>query len=551
MLIGPDLRVVALGSWLPQCLGTSAASCVGKPVSELLQQLERAGNAAGLAHAFDAALENVRGTHSTFTTASFHASLASEASETSSLRLVLTPLLAAGGELHGIALAVEDTGQFARAQHQALLALRTELEQEAGSRTADLESANANLLLEIAEHMKTEKSLRDTQEQLHHAQRLEAVGRLAGGIAHDFNNLLSIVLGYSMSIMAELAEDSALHADLAEIRRAGDRAAELTRQLLAFGRQQVLEPRVLDLNEVTLRMDRMMRRVLGEDIDIVTLPGKELWQTKLDPGQIEQVIVNLLINARDAMPHGGTLTLETNNQFFDADYAHAHVGASPGAHVVLAVSDTGAGMSRETQARAFEPFFTTKQKGKGTGLGLATVFGSVKQSGGHIWLYSEIGKGTTFKLCFPRCTDAITGASYEPVRVEPQAVPRGTETILLVEDDAQLRNMARAILLRLGYRVLDAADGVEALKLIEQERGEIQLLLTDVVMPHMNGRELARRLADTRPLTKVLYMSGYTDNAIVHNGILDHGVAYLQKPLTPDALARKVRQVLDTPLSDH
>ena len=297
-------------------------------------------------------------------------------------------------------------------------------------------------------------------------------------------------------------------------------------------------------------MDRMMRRILGEDVEIVTLPANHLWKTKLDPGQIEQVIVNLVINARDAMPHGGTLTIETNNQIFDEEYARVHVGATPGAHVVLAVSDTGAGMSRETQSRAFEPFFTTKQKGKGTGLGLATVFGIVRQSGGHVEVYSEVGVGTTFKLCFPRCTDPFVD-SADPAPAVRVSVPRGTETILLVEDDAQLRSMARNILLRQGYRVLDAADGVEALKLSAAESAEIHLLLTDVVMPHMNGRELARRLADTRPLTKVLYMSGYTDNAIVHNGILDHGVSFLQKPITPDALGRKVRQVLDTPLSEH
>jgi signal transduction histidine kinase len=410
-------------------------------------------------------------------------------------------------------------------------------------RTAELERANEELLRVIAEQLKTEKALQRSQEQLQHAQRLEAVGRLAGGIAHDFNNLLSVVLGYSMSLAAELPEDSPVRADVEEIQRAGERAAELTQQLLAFGRQQVLEPRVLDLNDVMVHVERMIRRILGEDIELITIPARSLWKVKVDPGQIEQVILNLVINARDAMPNGGRLTIETGNMLFDDDYAQVNLGAAPGQHVTLTVTDTGTGMDKETQAKIFEPFYTTKEKGKGTGLGLSMVFGIVKQSGGHVWVYSELGKGTMFKLCFPRTVEV--GDSLPPPSAAATPMPRGTETVLLVEDDAQLRALARTILVRQGYHVLDAPNPTEALAISIGFAGSIALLVTDVVMPQMNGRELARKLSATRPDTKVLYMSGYTDNAIVHHGILDAGVAFMQKPLTPAVFARKVRQVLD------
>jgi len=436
-----------------------------------------------------------------------------------------------------------DAFEQQRVRHgEELARLRESLEASANARTAELEHANAELLREIAEHIKTEKALQRTQEQLSHSQRLEAIGQLAGGIAHDFNNLLSVVLGYSGTIASDLPPDHPLQADVEEIRRAGERAAELTRQLLAFGRRQVLEPRVLDLNEVVVRVDRMIRRTIGDDIELVTMPGDPLWQVKVDPGQIEQVILNLVINARDAMPGGGTLTIETHNIAFDQDYADAHVGASAGPHVVLAVSDTGIGIPKDVQPRIFEPFFTTKEVGKGTGLGLATVFGIIKQSGGHIWFYSEVGRGTTFKLCFPRSTEPLATPDARPGPIV--SAPRGHATILLVEDDPQLRAMARTILVRQGYQVLDAPDAAEALTLSARFSGEIALLLTDVVMPKMSGRELARALLETRPRTKVLYMSGYTDNAIVHNGVLDPGVCFLQKPITPDTLAHKVHEVL-------
>jgi signal transduction histidine kinase/ActR/RegA family two-component response regulator len=552
IVLSPDLRVVALGHALPKWLGVEYAACVGVTVTDLMLQLEAALGLGGLSSDIVSALDAARATLVVQTTGVFWGRPnASWPCDRVCVRVVLTPLSGDAGDLHGLVLAIEDVadrvGLAERCERLTRESdfVRAELASKSHVRLEEVEHANAELLREIADHMKTENTLRITQERLHHAQRLEAVGRLAGGVAHDFNNLLSVVLGYSLTLIAELPPESPLRADIEEIKRAGERAAELTRQLLAFGRQQVLEPRLLDLNEIVLRMDRMMRRILGEDIEIVTIPAPHLWKAKLDPGQIEQVIVNLVINARDAMPAGGRLTIETSNETFDQDYANAHVvGAASGPYIVLAVSDTGVGMSKEVQSRAFEPFFTTKERGKGTGLGLSTVFGIVKQSGGHIWLYSEPGKGTTFKLSFPRVTDETEFAS-EPAPARVSEVPKGNETILLVEDDVQLRALARMILLRLGYRVLEACDGVEALKLSRDFAGDIALLLTDVVMPHMNGRELAQRLSRLRPQTKVLYMSGYTDNAIVHNGILDKGIAFIQKPVTPDMLARRVRQVLD------
>jgi CheY-like chemotaxis protein len=370
---------------------------------------------------------------------------------------------------------------------------------------------------------------------------MEAVGRLAGGVAHDFNNVLSVVMTYAELLLADLGEGDPHRADLEEIVKAGRRAADLTRQLLMFSRQQVLEPKVLDLNAVVGNLERMLTRVLGADVELVFLPSKDLGRVRADPGSLEQVLMNLVVNARDAMPTGGKLTIETTNVIVDEEYARMHAGARPGPHVMLAVTDTGVGMDQATCARIFEPFFTTKDKSKGTGLGLSTVFGIVQQSNGTIWVYSEPGNGTTFKIYLPCVDDKLDSTTSRAL----PATQRGTETILVVDDDDQVRIAASSILRRNGYTVIDAHNAGEALLHSERHTGRIHLLLTDVVMPQMSGPELARRLASGRPDMKVLCMSGYTDDSIVRHGILQSQVAYLQKPVTPRSLAQRVREVLD------
>jgi two-component system, cell cycle sensor histidine kinase and response regulator CckA len=382
---------------------------------------------------------------------------------------------------------------------------------------------------------------RRVEEQLRHAQKMEAVGRLAGSVAHDFNNLLSVILGQSEVLLEDLKPLDPVRPDIESIRNAGIRAASLTSQLLAFSRQQVLIPRVMNLNDVVQEAEKMLRRLLGEDVELVTRYERTLHKVKVDPGQIDQVVMNLAINARDAMPRGGKLTIETKNVELDDSYESDHFGVVPGPHVMLAVSDTGIGMDKATQARIFEPFFTTKEVGKGTGLGLSTVFGIVKQSGGNIWVYSEPGAGSTFKVYLPKAGES----DVEAVEVVPLATLNGTETILLVEDDDGVRQIALLILRRYGYHVLEARNAGEALLTCEQHPRTIHLLLTDVVMPQLSGSELADRLRTLRPEMRVLFMSGYTENAIVHHGILDSGIAYLQKPIVPEALGRRVREVLD------
>ena len=398
------------------------------------------------------------------------------------------------------------------------------------------------LSLDITDEKRAAETLRRTEEQLRHAQKMEAVGRLAGGVAHDFNNILSVILGYGGFLLEDLRPGDPMRSEVEEIRKAATRGAALTRQLLLFSRQQLLEPKVVDLNELLSGMDKMLQRILGADVDLVSLTAQSLGRVRVDPGSIEQVIMNLVVNARDAMPTGGKLTMQTGNVVLDEAYAREHLGVTPGPHVMLAVTDTGTGMDQATQARIFEPFFTTKEKGKGTGIGLSTVFGIVQQSGDHVWVYSEPGRGTTFKIYLPRVDAAV-----EAVRaIEPPATLRGSETILLAEDDDQVRAVALGILRKRGYRVIEARNAGEALRQSEKHAGTIHLLLSDVVMPEMSGPELGRRLASARPDMKVLCMSGYTDDSIVRHGVLEAGIAYLQKPLTADALTTKVREVLES-----
>ncbi|MGP0017259.1 MAG: ATP-binding protein [Candidatus Sulfotelmatobacter sp.] len=386
---------------------------------------------------------------------------------------------------------------------------------------------------------------RALEQQLRQSQKMEAVGRLAGGIAHDFNNLLMVISGYSEFLLERLGDEPQLRGPAQEIASAAERASSLTRQLLAFSRKQMLAPRVVNLNDVATENVKMLTRMIGEDIDLVIAPSPNLWSVRADAGQIEQVIMNLAVNARDAMPSGGKLTIETSNVTLDEDYARFHAPLRPGDYVMVAVSDTGAGMDAETQSHIFEPFFTTKGT-KGTGLGLSTVYGIIKQSGGYIWVYSEMGRGTTFKIYLPRVASTGEAAVAQLAGpVEFRKVEPGTETILLVEDEANLRYLARQYLEKQGYKVIEAADGAVAMQIAVAHEKTIHLLLTDVIMPGMNGRELAQRISEIRPNVKILYMSGYTENVIGHNGMLDAGVRLLQKPFNLRDLKSRVREVLD------
>jgi nitrogen-specific signal transduction histidine kinase/ActR/RegA family two-component response regulator len=395
---------------------------------------------------------------------------------------------------------------------------------------------------DITERRQTQEALRKSEEQLRQWQKVEAIGRLAGGVAHDFNNLLMTIKGCSELLLNAFDRRDPRREEVEEILKAADRATSLTRQLLAFGRRQVLQPQLLDMNSIVMNMDKMLRRLIGEDVQLITSLDPELWPVKVDPGMIEQVIMNLVVNSRDALPNGGKLTIETANVVHDEEYASAHISVKPGYYVMLAVSDNGCGMDKEVQSHLFEPFFTTKEKGRGSGLGLSTVYGIIKQSGGNIWAYSEPSLGTTFKIYLPRVEKSAK--VYKP-KARPSTAPGGTETILLVEDEEAVRTMVSRILQNKGYTVLEARQGVEAIEICERYHDSIHLMVTDVIMPQMSGRELAERLAPLLPDMKVLYMSGYPDNTIVQHGVLEAGTAFLQKPFTLNALELKVREVLD------
>jgi two-component system cell cycle sensor histidine kinase/response regulator CckA len=382
---------------------------------------------------------------------------------------------------------------------------------------------------------------REMEQRLIQSQKMDAIGRLAGGVAHDFNNLLTAIQGYSTLLLTEIPAGDSRREHVEEILKAGERATSLTRQLLAFSRHQVLEPRVLDLNEVVRSVAGMLERLIGENIQISTRTAPEAWHALADPGQIEQVIINLAINARDAMPHGGKLTIETGNAQLDASHWRKDFPVEAGEYVLLAISDTGVGIPPEAKPHLFEPFFTTKARGQGTGLGLSTVYGIVKQSGGYIWVYSEADHGSVFKIYLPR-VDAPLSPS-EPARAAPSS--GGSETILLVEDEREVRMLVEKLLRLQGYRVLAAADPTEAMAAVRDYKEPIDLLVTDVVLPGLSGRDLAQQILELRPGTPVLFVSGYMDEAVVRNGVLEPGVHFLQKPFTPAMLGKKIREILD------
>ncbi|MBU1220941.1 PAS domain S-box protein [Myxococcota bacterium] len=402
--------------------------------------------------------------------------------------------------------------------------------------------------LDITKRKRAEEEKERLQSQLQQAMKMEAVGRLAGGVAHDFNNLLTAISGNVQLALLDLPPGHFAEESLNDIAKAAQSAASLTGQLLAFSRKQLIEPKVLNLNTLIVSLEKMLRRFIGEDIELETIHGKNLKTVKIDPGQFEQILMNLAVNARDAMPGGGRLIIETMNKELDTEYCSIHPDAEPGEYVMLAVSDNGSGMDAETKSHLFEPFFTTKPKGRGTGLGLATIYGAIRQAGGFVEVYSEVGKGTAFKIYIPVVSDE---PEYSVAATPPLDMIGGTETVFIVEDEKNVREMAIRILSRLGYKILEAPSGKDALILAENYKDNIDLLLTDVIMPGINGRELAVRMLPIHPEMKVLYTSGYTENAIAHHGVIDAGLHFIGKPYTPQSLAIKLRQVLssDAPVS--
>jgi two-component system, cell cycle sensor histidine kinase and response regulator CckA len=422
----------------------------------------------------------------------------------------------------------------------------TIIEAEISAQTLNFAGRSARLVLanDITERKRAEQTLRETEEQLRQSQKLESVGQLAGGIAHDFNNLLTVIGGYTdLLLMADKLDDPTRE-KMEEVKKASERAASLTRQLLAFSRKQVLKPEVLDLNLLIEGTGKILRRLIGEDIEVTTKLRSDVGKIMADPGQIEQVVINLVLNARDAMPSGGKIMLATAQVELDREYADMRIAVKPGHYVMLAVSDTGTGMPTEVQKHIFEPFFTTKEVGKGTGLGLSMIYGIVKQSGGNIWVYSEVGKGTTFKVYLPLTVGEEAEKSLTADTPQAAAV-KATETILLVEDEEMVRKLAADILRAKGYQVLVAKNGDEATEICKTHSHPIHLLLTDVIMPGMNGKEVAEMVRSFQPEIEVLYMSGYTDDIIVHHGVLETGTSFIEKPFTAGALTRKVHEVLN------
>jgi signal transduction histidine kinase len=472
-----------------------------------------------------------------------------ELSKARTMKAIQEIVREAAGELtgaDGATFVLRDDGRYFYADEDATDTEVRLLRALADSASVALENVKLHAELEATRHeleerKRVETSLRRTEAQLRQSQKMDAVGQLAGGIAHDFNNILSVILSFSSMAAEGLKEGDPLRADLDEIYKAGNRAATLTKRLLTFSRHQLLEPRILDVATVAREMEMMLRRLIGADVELELFTTKAPFPVYADSGAIEEVLLNLVVNARDAMPKGGKLTVEVTNVHLAGEYVSMHLGLTDGDYLMLAVSDTGIGMNKEMQARIFDPFFTTKPKGQGMGLGLSTVYGTIKQSGGHVWVYSEPGEGTTFKVYLPRrLGDPAEKSESVPV-VERLT---GSETILLVEDDEQVRHVARGILRRNGYHVIEAQNAGDAVLAGEDRRQTIDLLLTDVILPHIGGMQLIDRLTASRPDIKVLCMSGYTGEAAVRHGVVDANIPFVQKPLTPETLLIKVRQVL-------